>query len=370
MSRGAEPRAWGVTDPNEAHALAERDEDAPALEDRDPLLSTLPMELYDTAEGDPGESVSARLLSEISSASMRVASCPMGLLQRVAFEARVTYRIVWRDITASLLPATLFAMAALQATGQWTADSVATTLSRCFIYFSLYVYAFCLSNQIVGSAEDRVNKPDRVLPSGLITTRGAVIRWFVAMALFPTVAWLLGRWPILRWALAWQAIFIGYNFLGFHRHWFTKNIVFITSGTVALLAPAWELVAPLDDTAWRWIVVIAVAFGATLHLQDLRDIDGDRVVGRRTLPMVLGQERTRWFLEVTIGAFPAFMYFGLIHPAPLTTPVLVAQASLALINIVVAVRTVTLRTRTDDHHTYMMHTYWFCAVLASGLVIL
>ena len=123
--------------------------------------------------------------------------------------------------------------------------SAIRTLISCFAYFSLYIYAFCLCNQIVGYREDRVNKPDRVLPSKMLIMRGAVIRWLVSMMAFPLVGYAIGGAPLLAWAIAWQIIFLTYNFLGLQRHWFTKNAVFITLGTILQLGPAWLITAPL-----------------------------------------------------------------------------------------------------------------------------
>lgn len=312
----------------------------------------------------------SRTLAGISMAGRQIVSGPRWLLRRIVFEARVTYCIVWRDLSASLIPATLFSLTALNATAGLTVGSVAQTLLRSLLYFSLYIYAFCLSNQLVGHEEDRVNKPDRVLPAGLIDHRGAVLRWALAMVMFPLMGLLLGGWPILLWALVWQAIFLSYNFLGLHRHWLTKNVVFISLGTIALLAPAWQLVAPIDAVAWRWIIVVAVAFGLTLHLQDLRDVQGDRIVGRRTLSMVIGQDWARWLLAVGIGSLPVVTHVGLIHGIPLSPTVVIIEVLLATLNMVVAVRTVKCRSPQADHRTYILHTYWFCAVLASGILLL
>ncbi len=292
------------------------------------------------------------------------------VLRFVTHETGVTYRIVYRDLSASLIPATLFALAALHATQRWSPTAAAELAVRCFVYFGLYIYCFCLSNQIVGYEEDRLNKPDRALPSGLISMKGALQRWWLAMIAFPAAAFVLGGWAMLGWAVAWQLIFVSYNHLGLDRHWFTKNVVFITFGSVAQLGPAWQLAAPLDATGWRWVWVVAVAFGLTLNLQDLRDVEGDRAIHRRTLPMVLGEPLARMLIAGGIAVLPVVTHFGLVANTPLTIPIVTAEIGLAVLNIYVAVRTIRLTTARADHKTYMWHTYWFCGVLASAWVIL
>lgn len=321
-----------------------------------------------TGEEDLSGQMSVReAMSSLGAQSLAV---PRRVLSVVLGEFRVTYKIVWRDLSASLIPATLFGLAALHATGEWTAVSIGRTLLHCFAYFSLYIYSFCLCNQVVGFREDRVNKPDRVLPAKMISMRGAVARWLIAMIAFPTVGYLLGGPSILGWAVAWQLIFLSYNFLGLHQHWFTKNTVFITLGTIVQLAPAWELVAPLEPTAWRWIIVVAASFGLTLHLQDLRDVQGDELVGRRTLPIVIGQKWTRRLLAVGIGLLPVVTHLGLVQETSFEPSVVGIEIVLTTLNFVVAWRTLRLQSPKSDHRTYILHTYWFCAVLASGLVLI
>jgi len=307
---------------------------------------------------------SVRQISENSGAW-----CPR-VLSFVTHETRVTYRIVYRDLSASLIPGTLFSLAALHATNRWSPQSAADLAVRCFVYFALYIYCFCLSNQIVGYEEDRLNKPDRVLPSGLISMEGALRRWWIAMIAFPTAAFLLGEWAMLGWAIAWQLIFLSYNHLGLDRHWFTKNVVFITFGSVAQLGPAWQLATPLDATGWRWVWIVSLAFGLTLNLQDLRDVEGDREIGRRTLPIALGEPLSRVLIAGGIVGLPIATHYGLVASTPITLPIVAVEIGLAVLNIVVAVRTMQLTNPQADHKTYMWHTYWFCGVLASAWVIL
>ena len=85
-----------------------------------------------------------------------------------AAELALSLAMSRRDLTAAFVPALLFAIAArFAAEGPLVDDLVG--LGGCAIYFWLFIYAFCLDNQIEGIDEDRLNKPDRVIPSGRLT---------------------------------------------------------------------------------------------------------------------------------------------------------------------------------------------------------
>lgn len=52
-----------------------------------------------------------------------------------------------------------------------------------------------------------------------------------------------------------------------------------------------------------WILMIAVVISSTMHIQDLKDVIGDRARNRRSAPLVLGDEMTRWTLVILIIAW-------------------------------------------------------------------
>lgn len=278
-------------------------------------------------------------------------------------EARATYRLVYRDLSASLIPGTLMVFSAL-ITSKSDANHAIRSLGSALLYFSLYIYIFCLTNQIVGFEEDKLNKPNRPLPSELWTMDGAVARLAFSFTIFPVVAYFLGGITIARWAIAWQLITVSYNFI-LHKHWFSRNIVFITAGAIVQLAAAWQLVTPLTPEAWRWILYISAAFGITLHLQDLRDILGDLETERKTLPIVVGDRAARIILAVMIGILPLMTHIFVMQYYPSTIGRIIVEILLGTINLLVAMRVLFFRNRESDHHTYMLHTYWFCSIVGS-----
>ena len=52
---------------------------------------------------------------------------------------------------------------------------------------------FNLSNQYTGAEEDKINKPDRPIPSGLVTVEGARFRWYIVTVLYLIVGLAIGN---------------------------------------------------------------------------------------------------------------------------------------------------------------------------------
>ncbi|GAA2862177.1 UbiA family prenyltransferase [Streptosporangium fragile] len=281
-------------------------------------------------------------------------------------EAVLTWRFVYRDLSSTIIPTSLFVGAAAVHHGL-PAGPALWAAGKNALWTFLYLYTFCVSNQIAGVEEDRANKPDRPLPSGLVTTAGARRRWGAAMALFTVAGFAL---DVLLWTLLWQAVTIFHNFGGWGRWGPTKNLCMVL-GTIAQLAAAWTMAGPLDGTAWRWILAISLIIaGAAVHIQDLRDMAGDRLAGRRTLPLLLGERATRRHLAVGVAVMPILL--ALILYVPEEDHIAAAACALVLTAVcwTIAWRVVRRRTPADDHQTYLLYTYMFCYVLLSGVVVL
>ncbi|MHB6910352.1 hypothetical protein [Streptomyces sp. DB-54] len=57
---------------------------------------------------------------------------------------------------------------------------------------------------------------------------------------------------------------------------------------ISHLAVGWRLAAPVDATGWTWIIALTALLSPPLRFEDVRDMDGDREIGRRALPLVVG----------------------------------------------------------------------------------
>lgn len=264
-----------------------------------------------------------------------------------------------------MVPALFFMLAALKTRFPVSLVELAEVLFRWIVYFWLYIYTFCLSDQIAGIEEDRLNKPDRPIPRGEVSPKGALIRWGTLTLAFGIVGIWFGVWP---WALMWIIATILHNFCGFHKHWFTKNNVIMFIGVLAEVAAAWQLVTPLSATAWRWLLVTSLAVSATAPIQDFRDVSGDRATGRRTLPIILGQGPARLLMCAVLLGMMGLIYCVLIPPQrgkDLWCDILLGGMVLWVI-----VRLLCCRSPEADHKTYMLYTYWYCMLLFSAIIVL
>ncbi|KAJ7113784.1 UbiA prenyltransferase family, partial [Mycena epipterygia] len=201
-------------------------------------------------------------------------------------ELRVFWDFTWRDWSTSLISGTMCTIAALRSLEAVPSSTVITkSLIRSLIYFFLYIYTFTIANQINGVNEDRINKPDRPLCSGRVSLQGAYIRWYVTTTAYLVVG---AVWGVLPWTALWVFISIYTCFYGGDKHWTTKNLLFISVGTLCQLRAAWGLVAPIDSCQRQWALLLSVLFGIVINVQDMRDVEGDKIARRRTLPVVLG----------------------------------------------------------------------------------
>ncbi|KAJ7842721.1 UbiA prenyltransferase family-domain-containing protein [Mycena olivaceomarginata] len=218
------------------------------------------------------------------------------VLASIIHEFEVFWAFTWRDWTTTIIPGMMYAITAVRSLPVALPPRfIALGLGRTLIYLILLIYTFTSSNQISSVAEDRINKPDRPIPSGRISLQGAYIRWYAS-----TVAFLIlgAAEGVMPWTVLWFLLTIAQNFTGFRKHWFTRNSVFISLGTLCIMQPMWIQFAPNNSPEWRWVLTLSVLRGILFQVQDFRDIVGDRAAGRNTLPLALGERSSRRVMAV------------------------------------------------------------------------
>ncbi|MDZ8186422.1 MAG: UbiA family prenyltransferase [Nostoc sp. ChiSLP02] len=280
-------------------------------------------------------------------------------------EARLNWLFVRRDITAVLLPGLVFTSTALH-THTSSLIEWALTLGQSTLYFWLCLTTCCIPNQLVGFEEDRHNKPDRPLVSGMVSYRGAQVRFAIAIILLIAFGAYL---EILEWACLGLFCVIVHDCLGLSHHWLTKNL-FIAGGIFSIFAAAWQMVTPLTAIAWEWIGFLAGVWLVLAHIQDLRDMEGDRTVGRKTFPLVFGEMTSRVVLSLGFGLLPLFVHIILMLPAGNHFAVLLWDGILAIASWSIAARILVYRTSQADRRTYMLFTGWHCLMLTSSFFVM
>jgi 1,4-dihydroxy-2-naphthoate octaprenyltransferase len=140
--------------------------------------------------------------------------------------------------------------------------------------------------------------PLRVTQGGLVTPQQVLVATFVAFGLALLIGMYLvviGGWPIL--AIGVVCLLSGLLYTGgpwpFGYHGLGDLVCFLTFGVLAVLGTAYLQtlsITPLDGWA---SIPVGCLVTAILIVNNLRDMDTDRRVGKRTLAVILGRTGTR-----------------------------------------------------------------------------
>ncbi|MFP8954278.1 geranylgeranylglycerol-phosphate geranylgeranyltransferase [Natrialbaceae archaeon A-arb3/5] len=146
---------------------------------------------------------------------------------------------------------------------------------------------------------DRINQPERAIPRGAVSPRGALAFSIVLFAAAVALALTLPRLAIaiatinLLALVAYTELFKGLPVLG------NALVAYLVGSTFLFGAAAVGEIGPA-------VVLFALAAIATLTreiIKDVEDVEGDREEGLRTLPIVVGERRALQIAAVllTVG---------------------------------------------------------------------
>ncbi len=225
------------------------------------------------------------------------------------------WRTMWLHLQRFLLLSNLFVAlgagslcyAAMKVQGLltvWPAPAVAV----------LYVLSMHILNNLTGRAENRYNDPDReaFYRRYKIPLTGMAI---VAGAIGLDAAFQMG--PIPFWALLSMSLLgLSYNLRVIPRRW-APNLKFrcirdLPGSKTILIALAWGVVTAwlpvLAEAKVQWGIGLVVFIWATgivfcrTAYFDILDMQGDRIVGKETIPILLGPARSFKMLKLLLSA--------------------------------------------------------------------
>jgi 1,4-dihydroxy-2-naphthoate octaprenyltransferase len=140
--------------------------------------------------------------------------------------------------------------------------------------------------------------PTRVTQSGLISpaeVQAAMIATFGAAVLVGVYLVLIGGWPIV--AIGVLSILSGIAYTGgpwpLGYHGLGDVFVFIFFGLVAVMGTYYLHTGTVDARALAASIPVGLLITAILVINNLRDIDTDRLAGKHTLATRLGRAATR-----------------------------------------------------------------------------
>jgi 4-hydroxybenzoate polyprenyltransferase len=234
-------------------------------------------------------------------------------------------------------------------------------------------------NQIYDLDIDRVNKPRRPLPSGRLALRDAWVFTWAAFALAWVLAWLAD--PIGRHECFWIVIFTSvlcwiYSAppLWTKRRGFWANVTIAIPRGVLLKVAGWSTVRTiLGLEPWYIGAIFGLFLLGAASTKDFADIEGDRVGGCRTLPILYGVEKAAWIIAPFFVLPFALIPIGVWRGVLTGNPVLLMILGPAL--ILYGIYTVYLLVRrpedlaTTENHPSWTHMYRMMMVAQVGFAL-
>lgn len=267
------------------------------------------------------------------------------IIARISRELDLFFAFSWRDWSATIIAGSLWAVGAVLS-APISPPVLLYRFPRLVIWLSLYVYSFNLWNQIIGVSEDRLNKPDRPIPSGKVTPAGARRRAIVVVVAFLAIGMISPE--VIVETICWIITTSWGCWASAANHWLGKNGVMMSIGTWALLSGAWKCLASYTPQTQGYILAFSLWTGTMTNIQDMRDVAGDRAIGRKTMPIVYGDIAARriiTFLGIPLGLL--MLWLGSV----LAT----APATLTLAHILLGYRVMHASEGPRyDHKTYMV----------------
>jgi 1,4-dihydroxy-2-naphthoate octaprenyltransferase len=200
-------------------------------------------------------------------------------------------------------------------------------------------YANDYSDGRRGTDDDRVG-PMRLVGSGLAAPRQVLVAAALAfgaaavagLALAALSSWWLvavgAVCIVAAWTYTGGPLPYGYRALG-------ELFVFVFFGLVAVVGTTYAQTGTLPGLAFAVSVPVGLLIVALLVVNNLRDIGGDALVGKRTLAVLLGERATRLVFVGLLGtAFLVVLAVAVVRPwvglALLGTPLAVSPARTVL----------------------------------------
>jgi geranylgeranylglycerol-phosphate geranylgeranyltransferase len=167
-------------------------------------------------------------------------------------------------------------------------------------------------NDLYDEAIDKINRPNRPLPSGRLSRKDVRLFAVITFTLGNLAALYAGLLPFIIAAFISTPLMIAYS-MYFKRTPLTGNLII-----AFILGLAFIFCSLVYGDVKRGIAPAILAFFYTLIreiIKDLEDIKGDKADGAQTLPILVGEKTTRiitgilLFLLLIILPFPTLISF-------------------------------------------------------------
>ncbi|KAL6715096.1 hypothetical protein ACLMJK_007357 [Lecanora helva] len=287
------------------------------------------------------------------------------------YNLHTAYLFAAKDIKTILIPQTLFGLINAYACTQEAkthAPSTAVSLSDILhrtpitiLWISLNLIPFCIDNQRQpGSiAEDAVNKPSRPLPAKRLTAEQARTWIFTLYTTAFIFSLCVGGTSM---CLALMGLGWLYNDRQMSEHgWVTRNILtalgYAAFGVGALMVamPTSLAESTISPKTWLWVLFLAGVIATTGHLTDMADLEGDKSRGRKTAPIVLGENLVTWTICLPVAVWSVLCpWFWEVSFLGFVLPVVVGKEIVS--------RLLTKRTAGGYKQTFRIWNLWVAVI--------
>ncbi len=174
-------------------------------------------------------------------------------------------------------------------------------LALLFLVFWTLMGVFFILDSIRDIKEDMIYNPDRPIPSGRIdesqAARLAVVLLAISLLLIIALYFVRPVLDVLVFeAFALVAVTIYFVPPALKRIPMVSNVIFTSLNIFFPILAGWSLLKP--PTSAPFLIIGSLFFLALGDVEDLRDVEGDRFVGMRTLPVLIGVESAAFFFSI------------------------------------------------------------------------
>jgi len=221
----------------------------------------------------------------------------------------------------------------------------------------MHLLQFNITNQTKDVEEDRLNKPWRPLPSGRISKSNAsrlhLLVSLICMCYSYSVSHLLFSASL--------SFFLGVTFYhksSAHGHWVMKSLM-NAFGLTCLGFGSTVLAgcdrSTVDATSKLALALTAAIIATTTHTQDFRDVVGDKMIGRKTIPIIL-PIASRYTPIIALCAWSICLsrVWALNH---------IIQAVFSILALITGYRFFYLRTPSADRQSFFLYNIWLSIAL-------
>ncbi|KAH7407280.1 hypothetical protein BKA64DRAFT_742937 [Cadophora sp. MPI-SDFR-AT-0126] len=282
------------------------------------------------------------------------------LFKAATYHLHTLYLLTKSNLKCVLLPHTIFALSIHLSSPLLTMvpnQPLSTTFSR-ISHILTWVYLnqlLCdISNQRLPSsiAQDTISKPWRPIPSNRLMPSN--LRHLLIVAI-PFVLYCTRFVGGTRESAAIIILLYIYNDLeaGDESPHLRDllNALALTSFSLGATRVALGDAGEINEKGHQWLILTGAMIFFTISVQDLRDVEGDAATGRKSLPLVHGDDAARWMLA------SAIVLFSLACPMFIGNSLLVTMG-LGCLGVCLAYRILWYKGVEADERSFTLWAVW------------